>query len=267
MPTGRITNYGAAQIMNYIFGGAQMNVPQTYYAAYAMGTSSPSSMGAEPNGAGYERKAIPNTGAFWNTSIAQQKLNQEAILWNPAESNQGNVQSIILYDSPVNGNAWFYCPLNQPKVIEDGDAMTVPAGAFSISFLGGLFSNMIKNQLLNYLLGGIQMTLPANYWLAYTTSSSNDATPGSEPTGGGYARVNVPNTAGVFATSSIGNKTTALDFSFPEATAAQGTAVGIALFSAIAGGNFIAHAAMPNRPIDQAAIPFIPAGLMSLRLS
>lgn len=267
MPTGRGTNYGYAQIMNLMFGGAQMNIPQTWYIAYAMGTSSPSSMGAEPNGAGYARKAVLNTGAFWNTSISQHKTNQEPILWAPAESNQGNVQSVILYDSPVNGNPWFYFPLNEPKVIEDGDAMTIPVGALSIDFTSGLFSNTVKNQLLNYIMGGTQMFLPANYYLGYTTSASSDTTPGSEPTSGGYARINVPNASGVFTSSATGNKTTALDLTFPEATASQGTAVGVAFFTAITGGTFVAHASMPNRAIDQATTPFIPAGLMDLMLS
>jgi hypothetical protein len=108
MATGKITNYGAAQVMNFIFGGALMNVPQTWYAAYCMGTCSPSAMGAEPTGAGYERKAISNTNAFWSPSAIQSKTNLVDILWNPAEANQGNVQAIVLYDSPVNGNPWFY---------------------------------------------------------------------------------------------------------------------------------------------------------------
>lgn len=266
MPTGKITNYGAAQVMNFIFGGALMNVPQTWYAAYCMGTCSPSAMGAEPTGAGYERKAISNTNAFWSPSTVQSKTNLVDILWNPAESNQGNVQAIVLYDSPISGNPWFYFPLPSPKAIEDGDAMTVPAGALTVKFLTGLFSNVIKNQLLNCLLGGVAMNTTPNYWVAYTTSASSDATAGSEPSAGGYARAQIPNAAGMFTGSSTGNKTTALDITFPEATASQGTAIGVAFFTAVTGGTFVAHASMPGRAVDQATTPFIPAGSITLLL-
>lgn len=267
MSTGRLTNYGASQIMNFVFGGVPMSVPSMWYAAYCVGTSSASAPGAEPSGGGYERKMIDNTIAEFPATTTQIKVNANDIVWRTAEANHGLVQSVVLFDSPVNGNPWFYFPLPSPKTVEAGDGMKIPAGALSIQFNTGLFSNLIKNQLLNNILGGVSMpTIPVHY-VGYTISASNDETAGTEPSGNGYQRTQVSNNTGMFAPAATGNKTNALDINFAEATGNQGTAVGIAFFSAASGGTFIGYAPTPNRAIDAGITPRIPSGLMDLTLA
>lgn len=266
---GKLTNYGASQIMNFIFGGVPMNIPGFWYAAYTLGTSTPAAIGSEPGGGGYERKAIANTsgtGGEWTVATTQIKHNTNDIIWDAATSNHGTAQSIVLYDSPNNGNAWFYFPLQQPKLIETGDAMRVPAGALSLEFLTGLFSNLVKNQLLNAIVGGVAMNTIPQIYFGYTTSACTDATAGTEPTGNGYQRVGVNNNTGMFAPAATGNKTNALDITFPEATGNQGQAVNVAAWSAATGGTYIAHFATPIRTIDIAITPSLPSGTLDLLL-
>ncbi len=264
--TGKITNYGAAQIMNFMFGGVPMNVPSTWYAAYAVGTSTAAAPGAEPGGAGYERKAIPNTVGNFPVTTTQIKTTENDILWRTAEANHGLVQSVVLFDSPVNGNPWFYFPLPAPKLVETGDAMRVPAGALTIEIGPGLFSNLIKNQLLNNLFGGVAMNTIPTMHIGYTTSASSNTAGGTEPTGNGYARVQVSNNTGMFAPGATGNKTNALELTWPEATGNQGTAVGLSFWTAATGGTYIGFASTPNRVIDAGITPYLPSGILDLLL-
>ena len=267
MTTGQLTNYGASQIMNFIFGGVPMTLPAMWYAAYCVGTSSAASPGAEPGGGGYERKAIANTVAEWPTSTQQMQTNANDIIWKSATANHGLVQSVVLYDSPINGNAWCYFPLPAPKTVEAGDAMRIPAGSLTVALNTGLFSNLIKNQLLNNLFGGVPMNTIPSLYFGYTTSASTDLTAGVEPSANGYNRVQVSNNTGMFPPAATGNKTNALDITFPEATGAQGTAVGLAIFSAPTGGSYIGYVPTPNRIVDVGITPRVPSGLLDLTLS
>jgi hypothetical protein len=266
---GKLTEYGASQIMNFVFGGTPMNVPGFWYAGYTTGVSGQNTIGAEPGGGGYERKAIANTsgsGGEWTVATAQLKQNINDIIWQPATSNHGTAQSIVLFDSPNNGNAWFYFPLQQPKLIEAGDAMRVPAGAISLQCIPGLLSNFIKNQLLNSILGGIAMPTIPQLYLGYTNSACGDATPGTEPTGNGYQRVGLNNNTGMFPPSATGEKTNALSITFPEATGNQGQAVNVGIWSAATGGTYIGYTTTPTRSIDVGITPSIPSGAMDLSL-
>lgn len=266
---GKLTQYGASQIMNFMLGGTPMNIPNTWYAAYTMSTSSPQSIGAEPGGNGYQRKAVPNTsgsGGEWTTATTQIIQNVNDIVWDVATGNHGTAQSIALYDSPNNGNAWFYFPLQQPKLIESGDAMRVPAGALSLEFLPDLFSNLIKNQLLNWILGGVAMNTIPTLYFGYTTSSCTATTPGTEPSGNGYQRVGVVNNTGNFAPSATGEKTNNVAITWPEATGAQGTAVNVAIFSAATGGTYIGYASHPARTFGAGSTPQMSSGDLDLSL-
>jgi hypothetical protein len=266
---GKLTQYGASQIMNFMLGGVPMNVPTTWFAAYTVGPSSPVAIGAEPGGNGYQRKEVSNTsgtGGEWTTPSTQVVNNINDIVWDAATGNHGTAQSIALYDSPNNGNAWFYFPLQQPKLIEAGDAMRVPAGALSLEFLPDLFSNLIKNQLLAWILGGNAMNTIPTLYFGYTTSSCSPTAAGTEPSGNGYQRVSVVNNTGNFAPSATGDKTNNVAITFPEATGNQGTAVNVAIWSAATGGTYIGYASHPNRTFGAASTPQISSGDLDLSL-
>jgi hypothetical protein len=203
----------------------------------------------------------------WPTATAQIKANANDIIWATATANHGLVQSIVLFDSPVNGNAWFYFPLPSAKTVEAGDAIRVPSGALTIKLNTGLFSNLIKNQILNDLFGGVAMNTIPSLFFGYTTSASTDAAAGTEPTGNSYARAQISNNTGMFPPAATGNKTNALDITFPEATGTQGTAVGLAIFSAASGGSYIGYIPTPNRAIDTGITPRVPSGLLDLTLA
>jgi hypothetical protein len=271
--TGKFTNYASAAVMNHIFGGVPLQMPTQWYVGYMLGTASVTAPGAEPNGAGYDRAALPNTtssgpgtGSF-APSTAQTKTNAVEVVFNPATANHGLVQSVGLFDSPTGGNMWFYFPLQSPKQIDATDAMRVPSGSLSVQMGAGLLSNTVKNAVLNHLLGGVAYNTTPVYYAAYTTSASTDAVSGAEPAGNGYARVSVPNNANMFPSSMTGAKSNGLPITFPEATGNQGTIVGVTFHTGVSGGQFIAHFEVPNQAIDVAITPNAPTGLIDLLLN
>ena len=117
-------------------------------------------------------------------------------------------------------------------------------------------SNYAENKIVDSLFRGIAYA-PANYYLAAFTVMPNDAGGGTEVNGGSYARVQVPcNTttwsgtqgSGTTAASSGtgGTISNNIVITFPSATANWGSLVGVALYDAASGGNFIAKMIFPS---------------------
>jgi len=78
----------------------------------------------------------------------------------------------------------------------------------------------------------------------FVTTQSTDAGPGTEVTGGSYARVQ---SKGSWATPTSGNPssvTTNAVITFPTATAAWGDIIGFAIFSALSGGTMLMWGAL-----------------------
>jgi hypothetical protein len=86
---------------------------------------------------------------------------------------------------------------------------------------------------------------PGSWWVGLSTSATEPADDGSgftEPAGGGYARVEVPNDTGNWPAATlvggIGQKSHATAITFPAASADQGTMHYAGLFLAATGGTY-----------------------------
>lgn len=95
-------------------------------------------------------------------------------------------------------------------------------------------SYYLDNNMLNATLRGIAFTPPVAVYLALYLVSPGVNSPGTEVTGGGYARQLVAFTAPVNGVSA-----NAVDINFPVATANQGTVVALAVVDAASGGNVL----------------------------
>ena len=111
-------------------------------------------------------------------------------------------------------------------------------------------TNYIENQLIDFLFRGQPLAAPANVWVALFTVAPSPAGGGTEVSGGGYARVEVPCSLAAWAgtqapgstTASIGfNGTTSnnADLTFPVPTALWGTVVAVGVFDAATAGNML----------------------------
>jgi len=103
--------------------------------------------------------------------------------------------------------------------------------------MAGSKSDYFENALLDYVFRGVSLGLGGSLYVALYTVAPTDSTPGTEVTGGSYARVAVPRTTSDWAAPSGGVVHPASAVTFPQATAPWGTVVGVAILDAVSGGN------------------------------
>lgn len=100
------------------------------------------------------------------------------------------------------------------------------------------FSTYVRNGLLNHVLKVSPFTVPANIYVALSTSSpGDDGSTINEPVGGNYSRVQC-NNWGVAANGATSNSGVV---SFPRATASWGAITHVCLYDAASGGNFLGY--------------------------
>jgi len=95
-----------------------------------------------------------------------------------------------------------------------------------------------KNFAQNFLFGGVSFTPPTNFYLALSLGSISSTGSGLvEPSGAGYARVQIPNTKSYFTNAVNGALTNSASIVFPITTGSLGTIVDIALCDAPTSGS------------------------------
>jgi len=110
--------------------------------------------------------------------------------------------------------------------------------------MAGSFSDYWEDLILDFLLGGGELTPPNPVYVALYTAAPTDAGGGTEvATDGGtlYARVAVDNDADAWpeCTPGSGEKSNGEEIAFPTAGASWGTVVAFGLFSASSEGNLL----------------------------
>jgi len=99
-------------------------------------------------------------------------------------------------------------------------------------------TNFAKNYAQNFLFGGVSFTPPANYYIALsTTSISSSGSNLSEPSGAGYARVQIPNTKSYFTNAVNGALVNSGSIVYGSSSGSWGTIVDIALCDALTSGS------------------------------
>jgi hypothetical protein len=265
---GSFTDFYESRILDSLFGGIPINVMPFLYVGYMVGVATETGPGAEPNGGGYARIAVPNNSTTFPVTSTMLKQNGTEIIFNEASSNHGIVQSIGIFDSPAGGNLLAYMPLDNPISVGVKDAMKIPVGGLKHEFqpLGGL-SKYVKNAILNHLYGAVPFNIIPMLYAGYCTSAPTDIVSGTEPTTGGYTRSAVANNTAMFPGTTTGSKINYLDINFPEATAAQGAATHIVFFDAPSGGNYLANSVLtPPQAIGANTEPRIRAQTLTFNL-
>lgn len=117
------------------------------------------------------------------------------------------------------------------------------------------FTNYAENKIIDWLLRGQVVTLPASWYVGLHSVAGTDATMGTELSGGGYARIgvtaNLTNWSGTQAalstivssgTGGLSSNNAAIAFGTP--SGAWGEAVDFGLWDAISGGNCWVYGAL-----------------------
>jgi hypothetical protein len=135
-------------------------------------------------------------------------------------------------------------------------------------------SNYLENKIIDHLFRSGTLAKPTGLWVALFTAAPSDAAGGTEVTGGGYVRVNLPpldsnwlatqgGTSGVSSGTS-GVTSNAVVITYPTPSATWGTITHIGIFDASTAGNLLVWDALnTSRPIlnGDPAPSFAPSAL------
>lgn len=159
----------------------------------------------------------------------------------------GPIIAVGLFD----GTELFAWADMDPRTLLEGDPYSLDPGTliFDFGVTGGM-SDYLSNKLIDLIWRAQAYSWPANTYAAYATTTPTNATPGSEPGVGGYARQAIPSTlagwtptqGGLVTDASsgtggrIGNQA---DVVFPAPTANQGVATHGELWDAAVAGNML----------------------------
>ncbi len=109
----------------------------------------------------------------------------------------------------------------------------------------GFLTDLANNKVLDCFFGGAAITPPSTLYVGLSLTRSFRGGYVSEPTGGSYARVAVPNNPAHFPAASAGTKSNAATIAFPAPSAAWGSILSVFVADAASGGNVLAMADLP----------------------
>lgn len=145
--------------------------------------------------------------------------------------------------STVNSTHDYSRPLSSDTPVVTSDQIRFPVGGLIVS-VTGLLTHTYGNDQLDMLLRNLTPTQPTNYYYALsTTTPSADGTNFTEPSGNGYARVELTRGA-IFGSAFSGAPSTitnnqSLIFTYP--TGSWGTVTHWGAYDASTGGNLLLY--------------------------
>lgn len=108
-----------------------------------------------------------------------------------------------------------------------------------------------KNLINDFLFGAVSITPPSNYYLGLSTTSAS-LIGITEPSTGGYARVQIPNTKSYFTYSTSGCLVNSGSIAFAQSSGSWGTVVDAVLFDALTSGSARFTTVLPSPIVVQA---------------
>ncbi len=106
----------------------------------------------------------------------------------------------------------------------------------------GFLTEFVNNKVLDCFFGGVPIETPKALYVGLSLTRAYKGGYTSEPAGGSYARVALPNDLGSFLSASSGAKTNAVSIRFPTPSAAWGAISSVFIADAPTGGNVLAMA-------------------------
>jgi hypothetical protein len=114
-------------------------------------------------------------------------------------------------------------------------------------------TDYMENKLIDWLFRGQSFTPPASLYIGLLTAVPTDSTPGTEVSGGSYARVGVVGSLANWAGTQAAGSTTASSgtggttsnngaITFPAPTGNWGSVTAFGIYDASSGGNLLAFA-------------------------
>jgi hypothetical protein len=244
---GDIATYLANELLDHVLGeaGETWTAPSNRFLCLCKSAPSASALN-EPSGGSYARVACDD----WNTASARATSNSATLSYAQATADWGVITHFAIVDASTigSGNHLAYGELTAAKTVTSGTTVSVVPGDLDISLDAGGVSTYLANAMLDLALSGTTLTQPTSLYLALATTAPTDTDDGSsitEPSGGGYARLE-HNDFSAASGGSVSNGSTA---SFAAATANWGTCGWIAVCDHATTGNVLYHKALDNAAV------------------
>lgn len=257
----KLTNFGENLLADFVRGqGMSLATDLTMHILTAVSDSSHT----KATWSGYAGQAVTRSLANWagtqgvGTTLASsgtthQTSNNGTITFGTVPSGGGGTMIGIGFFTGSDMIGWADV---ESRVLNESDVVDFDAGSivFTLGLTGGL-SDYFCNKLIDLIFRGQSYSIPANMYLAYTTTAPTNSGGGTEPGVGGYARVAIPSTLsgwgptqGDLSTDAssgtggrIANRSAAV---FPSPSADQGTATHAKLMDASTSGNLMVWRAL-----------------------
>lgn len=225
------TDYLENKIMDHIFGMGNRNyIPATsLYLGFSKSQVMDDESGVdEPSGSGYSRKLIS-----FNAASDGVASNSNSISWS-ATGKWGQIKyafisdgtHILIYDSGFD------------FITRSGVTVSIPSGSLNVSIKGSVFSDYMKNKILDHILGGGQRnyTPPSAIYLSLWKKSPYGNFD-FELSGGGYSRV--ATSSSDWSQASDGVVKNISPIQFPTANQKWGGITSVGFHDASVGGNLL----------------------------
>ena len=118
---GFLTDYVNNKVLDCFFGGLAIKPPPALYIGLSSGRSSKSGSVSEPSGGSYSRVAVANDLDHFPTASGGTKFNMTAISFPTPSASWGQVLSVFIADSPVEGHVLAMADLPSSRTINFGD--------------------------------------------------------------------------------------------------------------------------------------------------
>lgn len=104
------------------------------------------------------------------------------------------------------------------------------------------YTDFGENRVVDAVFGGQPLNPPAIWYISLYKTAFGETGGGTEVTGGGYARIAVPNSLASFSLGVNGVKTNSIDLVSEISTGAWGTIVAMGFADSLIGGNVWSYA-------------------------
>lgn len=222
---GSLTNTLENEVLDHILMVGAYSPPGTVYLG--LSTADPTDDGsgwADPTYTGYARKAITFGAA------ASRKITQNAnVNFDPCTGGSSTVSHWGLWSALTGGVLMAHGALAESKNIVSGNTPSVASGEIYVEFTAvsgkGVFTGY-ANAILDWLFRAQALAQPTHIDIALFTTDCSDASPGTEVSGGSYARKQCD----VWDAASGGASQNTSQQDFSTATASWGNVKAMALY-------------------------------------
>lgn len=184
----KITTFASHAMLNHLFTATGYTPGPVWVG---LSTTLPTIAGTnvtEPSGGAYGRVLVD-----WDPASGRVITNSDDIIFEAATADWGSMAYLVIYDAETSGNLIGWDDIdNGPIIINETMVMKFKAGDIEFSLAATGLSTYAANLLLDLIFGGVDFDRPTLRLGLSTTTPTDAGTSITEPSGGSYAKVLVP---------------------------------------------------------------------------